>query len=72
MNDWPKAVAVAAVWIATGFALGHGVFKMNFSGGPSAFYLLLILPIILVGGALLATVVIWRHQKLTDRTPENQ
>jgi hypothetical protein len=60
MNEWPKAVSTAAVWLAIGFALGAGFFKMNFSG-PITFPILILVPILLVGGAVSATRAIWRH-----------
>ena len=40
MNDWPKAVTTASIWISLGSALGFGLFKMNFSR-DTAFLLLL-------------------------------
>jgi hypothetical protein len=33
MNEWPKAITTASIWISIGFALGFGLFRMNFSGG---------------------------------------
>ena len=71
MNDWPKAVAVAAVWIAMGFALGYGLFNMNVQGNTGTFTFMVV-NINLVVGALLATIVIWRYEKPTNKPPENQ
>jgi membrane protein DedA with SNARE-associated domain len=60
MNEWPRAVSTAAVWVAIGFALGAGLFKMNFTG-VIALPILLLLPFLLVGGAVIATWAIWRR-----------
>jgi len=60
MNDWPRAVSTAAVWLAVGYALGAGLFRMNFSGAI-ALPILMALPILLVGGAVAATWAIWRR-----------
>jgi hypothetical protein len=60
MNEWPRAVSTAAVWVAIGFALGAGLFKMNFSG-PMTLPILLFLPLLLVGGAVIATWAIWKR-----------
>jgi hypothetical protein len=60
MNEWPRAVSTAAVWVAIGFALGAGLFRMNFSGAITL-PILLFLPLLLVGGAVIATWAIWRR-----------
>jgi hypothetical protein len=59
-SEWPRAVSTAAVWLAIGYALGAGLFRMNFTGAI-AYSILIFLPVLLVGGAVVATKVIWRH-----------
>jgi len=59
MNEWPRAVSTAAVWLAIGYALGAGLFRMNFTGAI-ALPILIFLPVLLVGGAVIATKAIWR------------
>ena len=66
MNDWPKAVTTSSIWIAIGFALGFGLFKMNFSGHGSM-PLLLILTLLLVAGGIAATFIVWRGASSGDR-----
>jgi ABC-type glycerol-3-phosphate transport system permease component len=67
MNDWPKAVTTASIWIAVGFALGYGLFKMNFTGDAS-FFLILFLTGMLMGGAVVATVVVWRSKSASSQS----
>jgi hypothetical protein len=57
-NEWPRAIATASIWIAIGFALGFGLFRMNFSGG-GAVLLPLLAGMLLVGGVF-ATGIVWR------------
>ncbi len=59
MNEWPKAVTTASIWLSIGFSLGFGLFRMNFSGGNAAALLLTLTGVILAVG-LIATVVVWR------------
>ena len=46
MNEWPRAVTTASIWIAVGFSLGFGLFKMNFTGHNASVF---FLPILLTG-----------------------
>lgn len=64
-NEWPRAVTTASIWISIGFALGFGLFKMNFSGA-SAFPLLLTLTIFMMVGGVLATLIVWRAKSLNN------
>ena len=66
VNDWPRAVATAAIWVSTGMALGFGLFKMNFNGGVMFVFML---PVVLTGmvvlGATLATRSVWRNAAIS-------
>ena len=64
MNEWPKAVTTSSIWIAVGFSLGFGLFKMNFSGDPATVFILpIILTVLIIGGATIATKIVWRSQQ---------
>jgi len=64
MNEWPKAVTTSSIWAAVGFSLGFGLYKMNFSGDPASVLLLpIILTVLIVGGATIATKIVWRSQQ---------
>jgi hypothetical protein len=64
MNEWPKAVTTSSIWIAVGFSLGFGLFKMNFSGDPATVFILpLILTVIIIGGATMATRIVWQSRQ---------
>ena len=58
MNEWPKAVTSASIWISIGLALGFGLFRMKFSGGH-AHSLLFTLTGMLVAGGVIATAIVW-------------
>ena len=64
MNEWPKAVTTSSIWIAVGFSLGFGLFKMNFSGDPATVFILpIILTVMIVGGATIATRIVWQSRQ---------
>lgn len=58
-QDWPKAVTTASIWISMGFALGFGVFKMNFSG--PGIIMCPALTLLLLGAGLWGTSIVWRR-----------
>ena len=58
MNEWPKAVTTASIWISIGLALGFGLFRMKFSGGHAA-SLLFTLTGMFVAGGVIATAIVW-------------
>jgi hypothetical protein len=58
MMDWARSFATSAIWLAIGYALGNGLFKMKFSG-ESSLIILLFVPIILLVGAILGTRIVW-------------
>ena len=69
MNEWPKAVTTASIWIAVGFSLGFGLFKMNFTGHQaSVFFLPIILTGVIVVSATIATMVVWRSKPTKNKT----
>ncbi len=59
MNEWPKAVTTASIWISIGFSLGFGLFRMNFSGGHAAALLFTLTGMILAVG-IIVTAIVWR------------
>ncbi len=59
MNEWPKAVAIASIWISVGFSLGFGVFKISYKGPlETSFFLPLLLTALIIGGGLIATKMV--------------
>ena len=63
-NEWPRAVTTAAIWISISLCLGFGLFRMNFSG--PGIILLLILTVLLILGAVIATAIVWRAKPAHD------
>jgi ABC-type glycerol-3-phosphate transport system permease component len=68
MNEWPKAVTTASIWISVGFALGYGLFRMQFTGDATLF-LLFLLTAVLVGAAVGVTLAIWRSKPSGSEAP---
>lgn len=69
-NEWPRAVATASIWIAIGFALGSGLFRMNFSGDGAV--LLPLLVVLLLAGGVIATGIVWRAKPAKSDTAQNR
>ena len=69
-NEWPRAVATASIWIAIGFALGFGLFRMNFSGGGAV--LLPLLAVLVLTGGVVATGIIWRAKPSKSDVEQNR
>ena len=66
MNEWPKAVTTASIWISIGFALGFGLFRMNFSGGQAAPLLVTLTGVIVAGGVTATAIVCWARPSQRD------
>lgn len=71
MNDWPKAVTTASIWVSIGFSLGFGLFRMNFSG-RGAVPMLLLLTGLLIAGGVVATVIVWREKPSKSDSERNK
>jgi Flp pilus assembly protein protease CpaA len=69
-NEWPRAAATAAIWIAIGFALGFGLFRMNFSGGGAV--LLPLLAVLLLAGGVIATGIVWQAKPGKSGAEQNR
>ncbi len=73
MNEWPKGVAIAAIWISVGMSLGSGLFKANISGEPEfTFFLLLFLTAMIIGGSLIATRMVCSCKSSQNRKSQDE
>ena len=70
-NEWPWAVTTASIWISIGFALGFGLFKMTFTGGATI-PVLLSLTVLMMGGGVLATLIVWKGSPPKDDPDQNK
>lgn len=66
MNEWPKAVTAASIWISIGFALGFGLFRMKFSGGNVDALLATLTVVIVAGGVIATAIVCWAKPSQRD------
>jgi cytochrome c biogenesis protein CcdA len=66
-NEWPRAVTTASIWLSLGFSLGFGLFRMNFSGPGQI--MLPFLAILLVGGGIVATAIVWKSKASSSNEP---
>lgn len=62
-----KTISTSAIWLSVACILTFGVFRLSFNG-DEAIFVGFLLPALIVGGAVLATWMIWRS---SPQSPSN-
>ena len=57
-----KTISTGVIWLSLAVSLTFGLFKMNINGDLPAVLLGFCLPVVMTGGAVAATGIVWRSR----------
>jgi hypothetical protein len=61
-NELAKTISTCAIWFSVACILTFGIFRMNANGEMVVFFVLFCLPLLIVVGAVKATMEVWKSR----------
>ncbi len=65
-HELAKTISTCVIWLSIACILTFGIFKLNANGDLVVFLVLFCLPVLFVGGAVKATMEIWKSRPQAD------
>jgi len=61
-HELAKTISTCVIWLSLACILTFGLFRINVNGDIHVFLVMFCLPILIVGGAVKATDIVWKSR----------